>query len=257
MAERGFTLIELLVVITIIAVLAAMLMPAIAMVRSSAQSINCLSNLRQIGTAYAVYAEDWEGRVPAAQRLGGGVNWYTSITPYFTETQTAGVVLEVRGFLCPTQRSILPFAYQDTTKATTTTRSYGPNAAYDPSQIQAIAWGGFMLSQIPQHAQTINVTERCGEYTIGSNLQVVPPYFEPALDQTNHQPTSMNGISCTPNCYPPFLYDGRQVRISHRGRFALVCFDAHAELALPADTVATPCPSGAGNIKPNRWLGNY
>jgi prepilin-type N-terminal cleavage/methylation domain-containing protein/prepilin-type processing-associated H-X9-DG protein len=63
-SHRGFTLTELLVVIAIIALLSALLMPALGRVRTGAQRAVCLGNLRQIGMACDAYARDWEGRYP-------------------------------------------------------------------------------------------------------------------------------------------------------------------------------------------------
>ncbi len=65
-AKRGdsFTLIELLVVVAIIAALAAMLLPALRNARESAKRAACASNLRQIGWAVHMYADDWNGWLP-------------------------------------------------------------------------------------------------------------------------------------------------------------------------------------------------
>ena len=63
--HHGFTLIELLVVISIIAVLAGMLLPAVGMVRDSAKLTKCQSNIRQLGMAQLAYAQDNDGLLPA------------------------------------------------------------------------------------------------------------------------------------------------------------------------------------------------
>jgi prepilin-type N-terminal cleavage/methylation domain-containing protein/prepilin-type processing-associated H-X9-DG protein len=70
----GFTLIELLVVIVIIAILAALLLPALASAKMAAEKARCLANLREIGLAIQLYAEDHHGNIPWGPKAGPYLN---------------------------------------------------------------------------------------------------------------------------------------------------------------------------------------
>jgi prepilin-type N-terminal cleavage/methylation domain-containing protein/prepilin-type processing-associated H-X9-DG protein len=99
--RHGFSLIELLVVISIIAILAAMLLPTIGMVRIQAQSANCRYNLKQLAMAAIAYAGDSDGRMVVA---------WTDPTPNST---WAGLLYDYYGTIkvlaCP--GNIQGFAY--------------------------------------------------------------------------------------------------------------------------------------------------
>lgn len=94
--HRGFTLIELLVIVSIIAVLAALLLPALRMVRDAAQQSRCASSQRQLGVAILAYAGDWEAllprlKTPRSDNPGVPNHWFDSIATYveLVDDQTA------------------------------------------------------------------------------------------------------------------------------------------------------------------------
>ena len=80
--RNAFTLIELLVVIAIISILAAILFPVFAQARDKARTTSCLSNLKQIGLAYTMYQQDYDGRLPLTNHSGGLASWINAAQPY-------------------------------------------------------------------------------------------------------------------------------------------------------------------------------
>jgi prepilin-type N-terminal cleavage/methylation domain-containing protein/prepilin-type processing-associated H-X9-DG protein len=81
--RRAFTLIELLVVIAIIAILAAILFPVFAQARDKARQVSCMSNMKQLGLAVLMYAQDHDERMPS-------VHWgayFVAVQPYMRNDQ--------------------------------------------------------------------------------------------------------------------------------------------------------------------------
>ena len=75
-ALLAFTLIELLVVIAIIAILAALLLPALSAAKERAKRIQCLNNLKQIGSSLTMYADENDGYSPSTGlEVGGPIIW--------------------------------------------------------------------------------------------------------------------------------------------------------------------------------------
>jgi prepilin-type N-terminal cleavage/methylation domain-containing protein/prepilin-type processing-associated H-X9-DG protein len=99
--KKAFTLIELLVVIAIIALLMSILMPALSVARKQGRQAVCQSNLRQIGLAAAMYADDHEHKVPRGTGSGRDILWFQVFLPYLAHDKDKKDYRDVESYRCP------------------------------------------------------------------------------------------------------------------------------------------------------------
>ncbi len=170
--RRGFTLIELLVVIAIIAILAAILFPVFARAREKARQTSCLSNMKQLATAYLMYAQDYDERTCATHMPPVGSPdrtdmwiWETTANPGHLNSRLMPYIKNEAMLRCPSAPSTIwgygmnyyPTAYARATPGNPGEAGYG--------------YGGAPLSSFTRPAETVVLgdsrTER-GCYYIGN-----------------------------------------------------------------------------------------
>lgn len=117
-ASFGFTLVEVLAVIAVIVLLFAITIPVLSNVRASSHDAKCSSNLRQLGAATMLYANDNGGKLPSF------VGWSHAISPFIGSKSVEGV------FECPAAKN-----QYDSASA----RTYGYNRHLEGARLTSIA----------------------------------------------------------------------------------------------------------------------
>jgi len=130
--SSAFTLIELLVVVAIIAILASLLLPALAKAKAKASGVKCLSNEKQIGLGYLLYASDNSDFLPLAAHEGDAApcEWFFEISPYIAKKAGSytSLVAKANVVACPSAK--LDKVFPVTTPASQAYGGYGQNYVY-------------------------------------------------------------------------------------------------------------------------------
>ena len=102
--EAAFTLIELLVVIAVIAILAAMILPALSRAKASAKRVNCLNNIRQTTVSFKIWAQDNGGKYPWMLTVEDGGSQDTLDKPFHQFIFLADYMPSPKLLACPSDR---------------------------------------------------------------------------------------------------------------------------------------------------------
>lgn len=153
----GFTLVELLVVIGIIAILIAMLLPALNRARQQALSVTCLSNLRQIGMAVQMYRNDFSDAFPngtsylvnsAGKRHGRG--WTQFLIGPESDIMPTAYLPNSAVLHCPKNNEFVPGTYGEVDIQHDGEKGTGPKVAFTVTAATWTPFSGMKMTKIKQ-----------------------------------------------------------------------------------------------------------
>lgn len=223
MKEKHFTLIELLVVISIIAILAALLLPALSRARDTAKMIGCVNNLKQLGLSVNSYAADNSEYIPYSFHASGGnqTTWDDLLSGYdgrnLSDTQKLAQLAPGSAlYVCPSDNMVRAANRSPRSYAINRGNNAGSGAA--PGDGPAGVWG--VASNLPWSVKINRVAQP-------SNLIVLAEYIR-----------NINYLGNASGCHldSPDNITALCI-IPHHGRTSFLFLDGHVNVLRPSDTI--------------------
>jgi prepilin-type N-terminal cleavage/methylation domain-containing protein len=176
---KGFTLIELLVVVAVIGILMSIMLPVFARAREKAKQAQCLSNIRQIGQAFWMYAADYDDRLPKEWNpdLGGNGGFDEALDPYLGSRKL---------WLCPS----------NPTKGVDANMRDEPHPRHY-AMVSEVMRTAYPFGKYKAPSDTLLLAEICGKDSSGRDRSEHMIWFSDSFYYL-----ARNGCSNPPNHYP-------------------------------------------------------
>jgi prepilin-type N-terminal cleavage/methylation domain-containing protein/prepilin-type processing-associated H-X9-DG protein len=217
--RRAFTLIELLVVIAMIALLAALLLPALASARDKGRKAACISNLRQIGIAIQNYAGDYNGSIPYGPKAPPFMN----AGDFYPSTGAPTSLISLQSGATVGLGLMLPFQLAGQPKVLFCPGSDQPFDAN--AELAAVGTNQAQCSYYYRHAGNTNLFDPPGPLPTPDHLQL-----DHLGNNRNGIPVRALAIDTMFLCPPDLASFNVRVSTNHRQRFADILFsDGHVQ----------------------------